>query len=250
MIEQPLFYALAVPAVLIVGISKGGFGGGLGTMAVPLMSMAVAPPQAAAILLPILCLMDLFAVWVYRGKWDLANLRILIPAALLGIVIGTLAFRYLDATAIRLLIGVVAVGFALAYWLGREADAPPGPSVLRGGFWGTLAGFTSFVAHAGGPPTSVYLLPQRLDKTLFVGTTVILFITINYAKLLPYAWLGQLHLGNLGTSLVLAPLAPVGMALGFWLHHRVSGTWFYRICYLFLFLTGLKLLYDGLGALL
>ncbi|MEE8271092.1 MAG: sulfite exporter TauE/SafE family protein [Alphaproteobacteria bacterium] len=251
MIEAPWFYVLAVPAVLIAGISKAGFGGGVGVMAVPLMSLAVAPQQAAAVMLPILCLMDLFGVWAYRRRWDGRNLRIILPGALVGIAIGAATFRHLDAGLVRMLIGLVAVGFALDYWLRPRAAGPArAADPARGGFWGMVAGFTSFVAHAGGPPISVYLLPQRLDRTLFVGTTVVFFITINYVKLIPYGWLGQLHGGNLTTSLVLAPLAPLGMWLGLALHRRVSDAAFYRICYGLLLATGAKLLYDGVPALL
>ena len=250
MIVDPIFYALAVPAILIVGISKGGFGGGLGLLAVPMMSLAVAPPIAAAIMLPILCAMDLVGLWVYRRSWDRPNMARLIPAALLGIAIGTATFRYLDVNAVRLLIGTVAVGFTLEHWtrVWRRKDLaqPRRPSTTAVGFWGSVTGFTSFVAHAGGPPLSILLLPQRLDKTVFVGTTVMFFAVVNYIKLIPYAWLGQLNATNLGTSAILLPLAPMGVFLGIWLHHRIDEALFYRICYVLLFLTGVKLLYDGL----
>ncbi|MGP1397964.1 MAG: sulfite exporter TauE/SafE family protein [Inquilinaceae bacterium] len=250
MITDPWFYAVAVPAVLIAGISKGGFGGGIAVMAVPLMSLSISPPQAAAILLPLLCLMDLFGIHAYRRRWDAPNLRILVPAALVGIAIGAATFRYLEPGPIRLLIGTIAIGFALFYWLrpilaGSKLPAPRGPSKARGGFWGALAGFTSFVAHAGGPPLSVYLLPQRLDKSAFVGTTVVFFLVVNYVKLVPYAWLGQFTGANLMTALVLAPLVPIGMGLGFILHRVVPERLFYEVCYVFVFLTGTKLIYDG-----
>ncbi len=247
MIEQPLFYALAVPAVLILGISKGGFGGGLGSLAVPLTALVVSPIQAAAVLLPILCVMDVHGAWVYRGRWDKANLKILMPAALVGLAVGTFTFRYLDARIIRLIIGAIAVGFTIHYWLAglAAARAARGVDALRGSFWGAVAGFTSFIAHASGPPMSVYLLPQRMHKTRFLATTIILVLFMNYVKLVPYAWIGQFRSENLYTSLVLLPLAPLGMWLGIWLHRVVPEQAFYRVCYLLLFLTGLKLLYDG-----
>lgn len=247
MIEDPLFYVLAVPAVLLLGISKGGFGGGLGALAVPLVALVVSPIQAAAVLLPILCVMDLQGAWVYRGLWDRANLRILIPAALIGLGIGTFTFRALDAQIIRLIIGTVAVGFTVHHWLGGlgEERAPRGVDALRGTFWGAVSGFTSFIAHAAGPPLSVYLLPQRMDKTRFLATTVIFVLFMNYLKLLPYAWIGQFSAENLYTSLVLLPLAPLGMWLGIWMHRIVPERLFYRICYLLLFFAGLKLLFDG-----
>ena len=247
MIEDPLFYLLALPAVLIVGISKGGFGGGLGSLAVPLMALVISPIQAAAILLPILCVMDLHGTWVYRGRWDKANLRILMPAALVGLSIGAFSFRYLDARMIRLIIGTLAVGFTIHHWLGGllTTRTARGVDLARGSFWGAVSGFTSFIAHASGPPMSIYLLPQRMDKTRFLSTTVIFVLFMNYLKLVPYAWIGLFSSENLYTSLVLLPLAPLGMWLGIWMHRSVPGEIFYRICYLLLFLAGLKLLYDG-----
>jgi len=247
LIEDPLFYLLAAPAVLILGISKGGFGGGLGSLAVPLVALVVSPIQAAAVLLPILCVMDLQGAWVYRGRWDNANLKILIPAALIGLTIGAFSFRYLDAQVIRLMIGTLAVGFTIEHWLGGllKTARLRGVDAVRGTFWGAVSGFTSFIAHAGGPPLSVYLLPQRMDKTRFLATTVIFVLFMNYVKLVPYAWIGQFSAENLYTSLVLLPLAPFGMWLGIWMHRIVPETLFYRICYVLLFLAGVKLLYDG-----
>lgn len=250
MITDPLFYVLAVPAILIAGISKGGFGGGLAILMVPAMSLFVPASTAAAIALPILCLMDLVGVWAYRKSWDARNMRILIPAALVGIVFGTATFHWFNEAALRLMIGAMAVVFTLNHWLRRDPNPAARPAeVRRGLFWGALAGFTSFVAHAGGPPANAYLLPQRMDKTLFVGTMVIWFTFINYTKLIPYWWLGQFPLSNLTMSAVLFPLAPIGVLLGIWLHKKVSPSLFYRICYGFLFVTGLKLLYDGGTAL-
>ncbi len=249
LLTDPWFYASAVPAVLIMGISKGGFGGGLGILAVPLLSLVIGPVQAAAILLPILCVMDLIGVWAYRGHADPASLRIMLPGAVAGITLGSLTFGLLDETFVRLLLGVIAVTFSLDYWLRRRhvaAEAQP-QDVLRGGFWGAVSGFTSFIAHAGGAPLQVYLLPRQLDKTLYQGTTVIFFIVVNYVKLIPYSLLGQLGDTNLELALVLLPLAALGMGLGIWLHKRVPAERFYQLCYAFLLLTGLRLLYESLS---
>jgi len=151
---------------------------------------------------------------------------------------------------LRLIIAAVAIGFCLHHWLGRpERGVDRCVDVPRGLFWGGLAGFTSFVAHSGGPPLSVYLLPRGLDKKVFVGTTVVFFTVANYLELIPYYFLGQLRLDSLTTSSVLAPLTFIGVGLGVVLHTRTNETWFYRICYVFLFLTGLKLLYDGIVGL-
>ncbi len=232
---------------MIMGISKGGFGGGLGVMAVPLLSLAVSPVQAAAILLPILIFMDMVGLWSFRGKWDVSTAKIIICGAILGIAIGTASYKFLDEHSIKMLISLVALGFSGNYWLKRRngKTAPKDPSVLRGGFWSVIAGFTSFAAHSGGAPLNVYLLPLKLDKTVFQATTVIFFSIINLVKLAPYAWLGQFSDENLMTSLVMLPLALVGILTGIWLHTRIPEKLFYNLCYSFLFLTGLKLFYDG-----
>lgn len=254
MIDDPLFYVLAVPAILIVGISKGGFGGGLGTLAVPLMALAVAPQQAAAVMLPILCVMDLIAVWTYRRDWDRRNMWIMLPGALAGIAAGGLTFAYMDADMVRILVGALAIGFfafeVARRWIFAPDRPPQRPSLPRGTFWSAVGGFTSFIAHAGGPPVNIYLLPQRMPKTLYQGTTVVFYFVVNYVKLIPYALLGQLSFGNLSTSAALLPLAPLAMLLGIWLHKRVSDRLFYLICYGLLLVTGCKLLYDGVTGLL
>jgi uncharacterized protein len=235
--------------VLITGISKSGFGGGLGVLAVPLMSLYVSPLQAAAIMLPILCLMDLINVWLYRKSWDRRNIKILLPAAIVGVVIGALTFRYLSDAHIRIIVGTIAVVFSILFFVRRNSGARRGPNVLRGSFWGLVAGFVSFGVHAGAPPTNVYLLPQRLDKTVFVGTLVILFAVVNYVKLIPYALLGQLNSANMVTALILTPLIPVGTWLGVKLHYRIPERPFYLVCYCLLTLMGSKLLYDGFRGL-
>jgi len=251
LITDPWFYVVAVPAVLLFGIAKGGFGGGLGVVAVPLMALVVSPLQAAAVLLPILCLMDIVGLWAYRGKWLWPELRILIPASLVGIGIGTLLFGYMSAANVRMIVGLVAIVFTLHYVYAtrRRPDSSLAPFPPFVGFLaGTAGGFTSFIAHSGGPPISMYLLRQPMGRTDFVATTVLLFAAINYVKLLPYAWLGQLSGGNLLTSLVLAPLAPIGVYAGVWLHRNVSDRFFFRLMYFMLFVVGCKLLYDGLSA--
>lgn len=253
-IADPLFYAVAVPAILIVGISKGGVGGGLGSVSVPMMALAISPIQAAAIMLPILCLMDLFGLYAYRGIWDRRNLVLMLPGALAGITLGALTFRYLSDDGVRLIVGTVALGFVVWNWAGpkllkRASDhrTQPGPA---GMFWAGISGFTSFVAHAGGPPVHVYLLPQRLDKTLYMGTLVVFFTAVNYTKLIPYGLLGQLSANNLGTALILSPLAPLGIWLGVRFHRMLSESLFYALCYVFLSLTGVKLIWDGLRGVL
>ena len=251
MADSIWFFMLAVPVVLLTGISKGGFAGGLGTLAVPLLTLMVDPRVAAAIMLPILCTMDIFTVWSYRRDWDARSLKILIPGAIAGIIIGGLTFSMMNADMIRIIVGVVSLYFVGNYWFvqrGKSHVEPHGHNRLKGSILGAFSGFTSFIAHAGGPPLSQYLFPLRLDKTVMVATSVMFFITVNYVKLIPYAWLGQLSVENLKMSLYLMPFAPIGVWLGIWMHNRVSNRLFYIICYGLLFLVGIKLLAEDLIA--
>jgi len=239
------FYAVAIPAVLLLGLSKSGFGAGFGSLAVPMMALAVTVPQAAAILMPILFVMDLMGLAAYRGKWDPKLLRFLIPFGLVGTVIGTLSFRLLDA---RLVAGIVGV-FTLVFLAQRllfppRADSPPPPKWL-GGVLTATSGFTSFVAHAGGPPVTAYVLPLRLPPVTFAATMTVYFFVINLSKWVPYGWLGLLDLRNMATSLALMPFAPIGVIVGVRLAHRIQPQLFYRLLYLGMLLTGLKLVWDA-----
>ncbi len=253
LLTDPLFYLVAIPAVITMGIAKSGIGG-TGSLATPLMALAVSVPQAAAILLPIICIADIFAIWAYRRTWHKKNLMIMIPAATIGIIVGAFSFKFLDPAAIKLIIGVIAVAFALVRFLGyvhkKELGPPTQPAIVKGGFWCAMCGFTSFIAHSGAPPLNVYMIPQRLDKTMYMGTLAIFYAYVNYAKIIPYWWLGQFHITNLTTSLVLLPIVPVGILLGLWIHRKVNDALFYRIIITLLFLTGVKLCYDGITGLI
>ena len=245
MITDPFFYLCAIPAVLIFAMVKGGFGGGIAIISVPLMSLAVPPVQAAAILLPVLIIMDGVAVWSFRSQWSKENLERTLPGAIVGIIAGAFTFHYLSEAAIRLLIGFICVAFCLNYWLRPGLKTKAEAGLIGGSFWGAIAGFTSFGIHAGGPPMSIYLLPQRLDKIVLMGTFALFFAVVNVVKLIPYTWLGQFDSTNLLTSLALIPLAPIGVRLGYFLLHKISEVLVYRICYFFLMVIGLKLFIEG-----
>ncbi len=246
LIDDPWFYLTATLAVLILGIAKGGLAGGLGLVAVPLMSLTVAPARAAAILLPILMLMDVTALRTYWGQWDRENLVTMIPGAVLGTAIGFATFELLSSDHLKVMVGFIAFAFALRWWLARAAGPARKASMGSGTFWSTLSGFTSFSVHAGGPPIHIYLLPQQLGKATFQATTVAFFFGINWLKIGPYAWLGQLDVSNLATSMILAPLAPIGILVGARLHHRIDEAAFFKVVYASLLVLGVKLMHDGM----
>jgi len=232
-----------------MGISKGGFGSGVGILATPLIALAVPMSQAAAIMLPILCVMDVVGLVAYRGRWMREHLGTLLAGGLAGVGLGALAFGYVHDAMLRVGIGAFALVF-VAYRTLAAGDAAPAPhSAPRALFWSALAGLTSTLIHAGGPPLNVYLLPRRLEKAVFVGTTVVFFAVVNAVKLLPYTWLGLFDSANLKTSAVLAPLEPVGILLGVWMMKRIPQDAFYRICYVILLVVGSKLLWDGFAGL-
>lgn len=245
LITDGYFYAVAVPAVLLLGISKSGFGAGFGSLAVPIMALAVTVPQAAAILMPVLLLMDLLGLAAYRRDFDRDLLKFLIPCGLVGTLIGTLLFKLLDAHLVAGLVGIFTLVFlAQRVLFPPRADSPPPPRWM-GAILTATAGFTSFVAHAGGPPINAYVIPLKLSPVRFTATMAVLFFTLNLSKWIPYGWLGLLDMRNLATSIVLLPLAPVGVWVGVKVARRISAKWFYRMLYAGMLLTGLKLVWDG-----
>jgi uncharacterized membrane protein YfcA len=241
-----LFWVTAVFAMILIGISKSGFVGGVGAIATPVMALTISVTDAAAILLPILIVADLFSLRHYWNVYDRASIKLMIPGALVGILLGAIFFGYFsdNERTLKLILGIVSLLF-VAYQLARslilgallKAKPPKWAGVLLGG----VAGFTSTLAHAGGPPATSYLLPQQLPRSIFVGTSVIFFFTLNLVKLIPYAMLGLLRVGNVSTILILAPLTFVGVQLGVWLNKRFSDRYFTYVIYALLLLTGIEL---------
>ena len=250
-IVDPWFYAAAIPAVIFVGLSKGGFGGTIAMLGVPIMSLVVSPLQAAGIMLPILIVMDIVALVAYKGRADWKCLGLLLPAAMIGIGIGWATAAYVNDAFVILLVGVISIGFVADYvFKGRKEQKARKHNVPKGVFWGTITGFTSFISHTGGPPFQMYMLPLRLPPMLFVGTAVIFFATVNVVKLVPYFLLGQFDSTNLATSVALFPVALLATLLGVWLVRIVKAETFYNIIYIFMGVIGVKLVYDGLSAFL
>ena len=256
LLSIPLFLPLAIIAVLVTGISKGGFGG-IALLAVPLLSLVISPIQAAGIMLPIMIPMDVLSIWAHRKNWNGKLLCILIPGSIIGIIIGAITARWVNDDFVRLIVGAIAVVFSIHRWLSirsskkfsklenlekKEAES----NKITGIFWGSCAGYASFLAHAGMPPYQVYVLPQNLGKKIYTGTSVIFFGTANALKLIPYGMLGQLSVTNLSISLLLLPLVPIGVFLGVWINRKLKEETFFSILLFSIFLVGLKLIWDGI----
>ena len=245
------FYVTAIAAVLITGISKGGFANGIAMLGTPLLALSVPPLKAAAIMLPVLLVMDLISLYSYRGHTRWSVVRHMLPGGFLGLALGWATAVWVSDSAIRIVVGAIAIAFVVsrivADW--RKTAAQP-ESPVRATFWSTIAGYTSFVAHAGGPPYQAYTLPLRLEKIEFAGTSVIFFAVMNFAKIIPYLALGQFDTSVLVTSATLIPVAVAGVLIGVWAVRRVSEDVFYRITYVAMIVVGSKLIWDGVVALL
>lgn len=252
-ITNPAFLAVAVPAVLVAGISKGGFGSGGAFAATPLLALMIGLNAAIGIMLVLLIVMDLTGLVAYWRRWSWPNARALMWGVAPGVVIGMVFFAWTDPAAIRLLIGCIALAF-VAFQVARargwapDRNRPYDPR--RAFFWGAVTGFTSFVSHAGGPPTAIQLLSRKLDKSTFQATTVLIFWWVNLLKVPPYYALGLFDNGNFAAALWLTPVAVCGILLGVVAHGRVSDLWFFRLIYSLLTITGAKLVWDGVAGLM
>jgi uncharacterized protein len=243
-ITDPWFYAVALPAVLLMGMSKSGFGAGFGSLAVPMMALVITVPQAAAIMMPLLLVMDVQGIAAFRKDFDKRLLLFLIPCGLVGTLIGTLLFKLIAVHWVSGIVGVMTLLFLAQRLLFPPRQDAKLPRWL-GAILAAMSGFSSFVAHAGGPPFNVFMIAQRLPPVVFTATAAYFFFIINLSKWAPYAWLGLLDLRNFATSLMLLPMAPLGVWLGVKIARRIQPQLFYRLVYLGMFLTGCKLVWDG-----
>ncbi len=246
---DPVFLALAVPTVLLAGISKGGFGDVATFAATPLLTLAIDPAAALGLMLPLLMAMDLGALHAYRGRWHRPSVAALVLGALPGVALGALFWRIADADLLRLLIGAMSLAF-VAFQLARAAGwlvLPPRPFVRSEGVGaGVVAGFTSFIAHAGGPAVAIFLLRLGLDKTAFQATAVASFWAINAFKAVPYGFLGIFTAETLLADAVLLPVAMLGLWLGVRAHRVIPERVFFAVTYLLLAAAGAKLVADAL----
>lgn len=243
------FFAFAVPAVVFAGMSKGGFGSAAAFAATPFLALILTPGQAIGLMLPLLMVMDVTAIKVYWRKWDWPVARTLILGAVPGILLGGGLYGFANPDVFRFLIGVVAIGFVMYQASKAKGWIKPPKAKMdtRGGlFWGAVAGFTSFVSHAGGPPAAVYLLSQKLDKTTYQATSVIVFWAINVLKFIPYFAVGIFSPETFKADFFLIPAAIIGVFIGAYLHKKMSERLFFGMTYVFLVVTGAKLIFDSL----
>lgn len=243
-ITEPLFYCVAIPAVILLGLSKGGFAG-LGIASTPLLALYLPPLEAAALILPTLITQDMISIYVYRRDWDSRNLKVMLPGAIAGMAAAWLLASYLSDAFVRILVGVIGVSFVANTWLRRNTLELHKATTASGVFWGSVSGFTSFMTQAGGPPFQVHVLPQRLPKLVLVGTTTIFFATVNLMKIGPYFMLAQFTSKNFATSLLLLPIAVLANFAGIWLVRKMPTDIFYQIAYVLLLVISLVLLWQG-----
>ena len=246
LIDHPTLLFLLCLASLFIGLSKGGLPA-IAMLSVPLLSLSMSPLTAAALLLPIYILSDMVGVWLYRREFSASNIRILIPAGVLGVLIGWATAAYISDAMVSLLIGMMGVSFCLYTWFFKRTNSVATvASTGKGLFWGTLSGFTSFVSHAGAPPFQIYMLPQKLPKMVFAGTTTIVFTVVNLAKIIPYSNLQPYSLSTLKVSAYLLPIAAIGTVIGRQLIQRLSEKWFFLAVQIALFLISIRLIIKGI----
>ena len=238
-------WLLIIFSVYLTGVSKGGFAGGFGTLSVPLMALAISPTQAAGLLLPLLLVMDAFAVKAWWGKHDSAEVWRFVPGLFIGVTVGTLLFGSLSEQGVRLVLGVITLLFA-AYMLLKPVAKKP-ISVRWALPAASVCGFTSFMAHAGAPPINVYLLPRKYPKETFIATCAVSFAVVNVIKLGPYIWLGEVNVTSAWASLLLVPVAWAGVRSGLWLQSRVNETLFFRLVIVAMFIVGFNLMWQALN---
>ncbi|OAN58057.1 sulfite exporter TauE/SafE family protein [Sphingomonas sp. TDK1] len=249
MITDWHFYALAVPAVLLLGLSKGGFAG-MGALSLPLLALAIDPVRAAAITLPILILQDVVSVWAFRRTVDWRLLGWMLPGSMAGIALGYGFAASVSPVLVLAAVGAISILFGL-YRLWASSRTTPAMAARWpewvGSLFGVASGFTSQIAHAGQPPFQLWVLPRNLPRDRLVGTTAIFFAATNWIKVPAYWALGQFTHANLLTSAVLFPLALASTLAGVWLVRRVSPERFYTAIYVLMIVVGGALIWEAVA---
>ncbi len=239
------FWVLAVIASVCVGLGKGGLPV-IGMLAVPVMALKISPVAAAGMLLPVYVLSDMIGLYAYRRDFNARVLTIMMVGMTIGVAVGWALANVISDRWVTLIVGLIGAVFALNLILRPKVDAPPREARWPGGlFWGALTGFTSFVSHSGGPPFQVWVLPLKLAKSAFVGTSIIAFSYVNAIKLVPYYFLGQLNVDNLKIAVILMVPAGVAVLAGVRLVRVLPEVLFFKIVVWALLIVSIKLIRDG-----
>jgi uncharacterized membrane protein YfcA len=247
-VNDPHYLMWAALAAGMVGLSKGGLPT-IGMLSVPILSLFMSPINAVVMLLPIYIISDMVGLWLYRKNFSAINLKILIPAGLGGVLVGWLTASLVSDAAVKMMVGLMGVGFVLNAWIKRKNEQAASPASWgRGSLWGMVAGFASFISHAGGPPFQVYLLPQKLSKIVFAGTSTLFFTAINLVKLAPYHQLRPYDTEQMMGAVVLIPFALIGTVVGAYLTRKIADEWFFKAVQIGLLAISLKLIADALQA--
>ena len=236
-------------AVFLVGLSKGGFGGAFGLLGVPILAFIMPPLEAAALLLPIYLFMDAVSLWAWRGHWSKPLIWAILPMAIVGIGIGWMTASIVSDEIVGLIIGSTALLFvfqSLILKVKSNSKAFSRTNIWSGRFWGLVSGFSSFIAHAGGPPFQIYAMPLRLDPKIFAGSSVLIFSVLNFIKIGPYLVLGRLNTEMAMSSVIFIPVAVGATLLGAFIVRRMEADLFYPIMYTILILVSVRLIIVGI----
>ena len=242
-----LFFITVVPAIILFGIAKSGLGGSIALISIPLMTLSMSLTEALAIILPILIFSDFIAMYRFRKDYDIDTLKLIVPSDAVGIVIGSFTFSYFSEDLLKFIVALMGFLFSAHYFLFKKNKIiPKKKNFLKGSIFTSIAGFTSFCVHAGGTPTSIYLLPLRMKKEIYVGTRVFFFTFVNLIKLPFYIYLSMVSFQTFKLSMMLVPLAIIGIYIGYRILKIIDEKLFYNILYVLILVTSSKLIFDFL----
>jgi uncharacterized membrane protein YfcA len=239
-------FAVAALGVFLISFMRGAFGGGFAILGIPLLSLVMDPIAAGTLLAPLFIAMDLAALRYWTpSTWSKPDVVRLVPAFVLGIGLGFLVMRQIDARLAAIAIALVTLAFAAQWFWGGGVPRMAPRSTPKALAYGSIGGVTTMVAHSGGPPIAMYLLPLGLPKAVYAGTTSVIFTAGNLTKAGPWLLLGQPDDALWILMGLCLPVVPLGVYAGWRLHERLDQITMYRVCYALLVVTALKLLWDG-----
>lgn len=246
--EYSFFIAVAL-GVLLMGLSKSGFGAGIGFLAIPLIASYSSLELALGLMLPVLTCIDFVGLKFFYRHFDRGVIKLIVPAALLGTVLGFLFYKSLNPSMVSVIVGILILIFLFFRAVNLNKQKITQSNKFFGFLVALISGFTSFVAHNGGPPILAYLLPLKLEPIKFAATLSIFFTAINIVKWIPYFYLGILNWNYIFLAMIYLPFVPIGVWLGYKLATVIPEKIYYRIVTIGMLIGGLKLLFDGVSQL-